>query len=85
MGQIIDLDQRRLAAQPQKPAPASPGWDWTGSHATYVDGVVMPAIVLWRASLALWVGFWLAPIGLEIRAVELRRRRPPAERADASR
>ena len=85
MGQIIDLDQRRPAAQPQKSATASPGWDWSGSHAAYVDGVLMPSVAFWRASLATWARFWLAPMGLEIRAVELRRRRDEAGRIDATR
>lgn len=85
MGQIIDLDQRRLAAQSHQPAATSLGWDWASSHAAYVDGVLMPAVALWRASLATWAGFWLAPMGLEIRAAELRRTRRPADRADASR
>ena len=85
MGQIINLDQRRLAGQRKQPLPAGPGRDWSVSHTAYVDGVVMPALDLWRASLAVWAGFWLAPLGLEITAVDGRRGRAPADRADASR
>jgi hypothetical protein len=85
MGQIIDLDQRRLAAQPRKPALASPVRDWSVAHTAYVDGVVMPMVELWRASLATWARFWLAPMGLEIRPAELRRPRRTPDRADVSR
>jgi hypothetical protein len=85
MGQIIDLDQRRHAAQPQKLEPAGLVRDWSATHAAYVDSVLMPVVALWRASLATWTGFWLAPMGLEIRAAALRRPRQPAGRIDASR
>ena len=45
----------------------------------------MPSVAFWRASLATWARFWLAPMGLEIRAVELRRSRDEAGRIDATR
>jgi hypothetical protein len=42
-------------------------------------------VELWRASLATWARFWLAPMGLEIRPAELRRPRRTPDRADVSR
>ena len=43
-----------------------------------VGQMLYPAMVAWRSWLATWATLWLAPIGLQVRTVEL----PAEERQD---
>jgi hypothetical protein len=40
-----------------------------------------PALTVWRFWMASWATLWLAPMGLQVMAVEL----PPADRRDLAR
>jgi hypothetical protein len=84
MGQIINLDQWRREHAARSTVSSSTA---SGLHApvTYVDNVMLPSITLWRAMMATWACWWLAPVGLEIRPIEARRPSQPQERASSSR
>jgi hypothetical protein len=78
MGQIIDIDERRRRRPTQRakseatrePAPVEP------FHILYQ--LVASTADAWRAWLASWGSLWLAPWGLQMSAVQIRR--PPEAR-----
>jgi hypothetical protein len=87
MGQVIDLEQRRQGRRPE-PAdldvPPAAGWH-VAQAAAYVDGVVLPSVMLWRSLAAAWACLWLAPLGLEVRPAQTSRSATAQERASSTR
>jgi hypothetical protein len=81
MGQIINLDQwrREHAARTTNGGAAS----GLRAPAAYVDNVMLPSITLWRAMMATWACWWLAPVGLEIRPIQARKPSQPQGRASS--
>lgn len=78
MGQVIDIEERRRPRRTDaEPAP--------GAVSTFgptdMASMLYPAATVWRFWLASWATLWLAPMGLQVRAVEL----PPASRPELAR
>ena len=72
MGQVIDIEERRkprhlLDSRP----PATSGMLAMFTPAD-LGQVLYPAMTAWRSWMASWATLWLAPIGLQVRAIELR-------------
>jgi hypothetical protein len=80
MGQIIDFHQYRLRCQGEASATASSSAGQLVSE-TYVNGMLLPGMALWRSLMVSYAALWLAPLGIEVRPVEARAKPPERERA----
>jgi hypothetical protein len=84
MAQIIDMEERRkprLAAR-AKPLPLDPS---LLDPTSYVEQLVLPFTFIWRSWVMSWGSFWLAPLGLQVIAVERNPPVTPKDRADPRR
>ena len=71
MGQVIDIEERRKPRDLLGPdAAATPGLLATIGPAE-MGQMLYPAMTAWRTWLASWATLWLAPVGLQVRAIEL--------------
>jgi hypothetical protein len=80
MGQIIDFHQYRLRIQGEASATASSSTRPLISE-TYVTGMLLPGMALWRSLMVSYAALWLAPLGIEVQPIEARARPPEKERA----
>ena len=80
MGQIINLDQWRREHAARTTSSAASGLH---APATCFDNVMLPSITLWRAMMATWACWWLAPVGLEIRPIQACKPSQPQGRASS--
>jgi len=76
MGEIIDFDAWRRHGNP---LPAGGSGEelmkvWGQRPVTYVDLMVTPSMLLWRSMFVTWACLWLAPIGLQVTAIEAQQR-----------
>ena len=81
MAQIIDMEERRKP----RVAPGArtlPVLDQSLMDPTgYVEHLVMPFAMLWRSWFVSWGSLWLAPLGLQVSAVEANPPVAPKDRA----
>jgi hypothetical protein len=70
MGQIIELEQWRQRKQPLPSGSRREPAGWHDLSSAYVDSVFLPTVALWRAVMASYACWWLAPIGLEVKPID---------------
>jgi hypothetical protein len=81
MGQVIDIEERRRPRHSLR-MDAEPAPGAVAAFGPADMGVMSyPALTVWRFWMASWATLWLAPMGLQVMAVEL----PPADRRDLAR
>ena len=72
MGQVIDIEERRRPRHLLDSRAAATSGMLAAFTPADVGQMLYPAMTAWRSWMASWTTLWLAPIGLQVSAIELR-------------